>query len=164
RLSLAGELLFARGASLRLEFRGPHRDREPARISGTDVAVVPAGRTVSFPEKTVRPGWLGNPWIMVGLVDDSGLAVGAERALGRLEFYSGACLDTIVGSNSHSADRAAVSLRRNFSPLDHVTVQGDYGRSRDLLDVDQGTVAADGDVTRWVAGASGIAWRAEGSY
>jgi hypothetical protein len=78
-VSLRGDLHFSRGCSLRVEFHS--KDRQPA--SGLDVPVAPAGRSVSFPERTARAGWEGDSYLMVELVDDCGLALGEERFLGR---------------------------------------------------------------------------------
>lgn len=84
RFTVGGELAFAHGAALRLEFHSPARGREPAHATGTDVVVVPAGRTLRFSENTLAPEGAGNPWISVGLYDDSGLSLGEERPMGRL--------------------------------------------------------------------------------
>jgi hypothetical protein len=50
-----------------------------------DVPLAPHERPVSFLERTARPGWEGDPYLMVELVDDSGLALGEERFLGRCQ-------------------------------------------------------------------------------
>jgi len=74
-----GELTFARGCSLRLEFAFP--DRAPA--SAMDVPIAPAGRSLSLPERSARVSWAGDPSLSVSLVDDSGVPLGEERFLGR---------------------------------------------------------------------------------
>ena len=79
-LTVRGDLHFSRGCSLRLEFHSA--DRVPA--TGLDVPIAPSGRTVSFPERPARPGREGDPYLSVELVDDSGLALGEERFLGRV--------------------------------------------------------------------------------
>lgn len=84
RLTVGGELAFAHGAALRIEFQSPPRGREPAHASGADVVVVPAGRTLRFPVNTMGSEEAGNPWISVELVDDSGVPIGEERPMGRL--------------------------------------------------------------------------------
>ena len=83
-VQVRGELLFARGCSLRLEFHSS--DCTPA--TGMDVPIAPTGRSVSLPERTARAEWDGpsrpaEPYWAVGLVDESGLIVGEERFLGR---------------------------------------------------------------------------------
>jgi hypothetical protein len=40
---------------------------------------------VCFAERTARAGWEGDPYLMVELVDDSGLALGKEHFLGRCQ-------------------------------------------------------------------------------
>ena len=72
-----GELTFARGCSLRLEFAFPDR----ASASGMDVPIAPTGRAVSLPERTTRVTWTGDPYLSVSLVDDSGIPLGEERLL-----------------------------------------------------------------------------------
>jgi hypothetical protein len=78
-VTVRGNLHFSRGCSLRVEFHST--DRAPA--SGLDVPIAQSGRSVSFPERTSRAGWEGDPYLMVALVDDSGLPLGEERFLGR---------------------------------------------------------------------------------
>jgi hypothetical protein len=80
-VTLRGDLHFPRGCSLRVEFHSA--DRENAR--GMDVPLAPSVRPVSFVERTSRAGWEGDPYLMVELVDDSGLALGGERFLGRCQ-------------------------------------------------------------------------------
>ena len=141
QLRSAGAASWATGVGLGMSYND-HRSRlgEPANYAARTV-------TPRLRVNAANPLWR--------------LDVFAER---RFEFYSGASLDSLVGSSDHTADRASLALRRNLSPLDHVKVQADYGRSRDLLDIDQGTVAVAGDVERWLLGASGMVWRGEGSY
>jgi len=74
-----GELTFARGCSLRLEFA--FADRAPA--SAMDVPIAPAGRSLTLPERSARVSWTGDPSLSVSLVDDSGVPLGEERFLGR---------------------------------------------------------------------------------
>jgi hypothetical protein len=80
-VTLRGDLHFPRGCSLRVEFQSA--DRESTR--GTDVPIALAERPVCFAERTARAGWEGDPYLMVELVDDSGLALGKEHFLGRCQ-------------------------------------------------------------------------------
>ena len=80
-VTLRGDLHFPHGCSLCVEFHSP--DRESTR--GMDVPLALAERPVSFTERTARAGWEGDPYLMVELVDGSGLALGEERFLGRCQ-------------------------------------------------------------------------------
>jgi len=86
----------------------------------------------------------------------------AER---RFEFYTqDAALDTLIGTGNHTADRASLEARHEFSELDEVKAHADYVRSRDLLDIEQGTVTAAGDQRRWDVGTQGALWHVEGGF
>src|SRR5262249_6013960 len=68
----------SRVCALRLELHSEDRT-----ATGLDVPLASPRRSVSFPERTARAGWQGDPYVSVELVDDSGLALGEERFLGR---------------------------------------------------------------------------------
>ena len=86
----------------------------------------------------------------------------AER---RFEFYSGDVgLDSVIGPGNHTADRATLEARHQFNERDEVRGSARYVRSRDLLDIDEGTVGSAGDQRRWDLATSGALWRTEGSF
>jgi hypothetical protein len=90
------------------------------------------------------------------------LLLDAER---RFEFYTNDVgLDSLIGTGDHTADRATLEARHEFSELDEIQASARYVRSRDLLDLDEGTVSTGGDQTRWDFDTRGELWHAEGSF
>jgi len=78
------------GMSARIIFRnndnpvgGPH-EADVTR----NVAVIPAGLSLTFPKQPVLGGVGGNPWIFAGFTDAHGTALGDPTLLGRCEQLS----------------------------------------------------------------------------
>ena len=117
----------------------------------------PQTQASTYEARTVTPRIRVREQSAVNLLD-----VWAER---RFEFYTqDAALDTLLGTGDHTADRASLEARHEFSALDEVKAHAAYVHSRDLLDIDQGTITAAGDQRRWDLGTQGAWWRIEGSF
>jgi hypothetical protein len=70
----------------------------------------------------------------------------------RFEFYSGHAIDTVLNTSRHAHDRMNLRALRRWSEREELNLEGDYVHSHDMLEADQGTVVANGNVTRWSAG------------
>jgi len=128
--ALAGEWSASAGWGLRLD---DHRvianvaGEPPARIAPWTQALLPALSLSGEP---------------------LGARIGVD-ARGRLEFGSSVPGEGAGALRSGSSGEASATLTRSFGSLFDLEAGALAARSRDLLDVDQATVSADGDATRW---------------
>ena len=117
----------------------------------------PFNEPATYQARTVTP--------MLRIRRDNGVTLLDLAAERRFEFYpSDPGLDTLLGTGTHTADRASLEARHQWSDLDQVAARAQYVRSRDLLDIDQGTITSAGDQRRWDVGTTGSVWRTEGSF
>ena len=85
------------------------------------------------------------------------------QAQSRIEFYSGAGVDTLMGDGPHHNDRIDATAVRRWSEREDLTFQAGYLRTNDVLDADQAAIAVDDDLTRFHVGAGTHAGLFEGS-
>jgi hypothetical protein len=82
----------------------------------------------------------------------------------KFDLYSGPGLGQTFGGTRQIADHAALHLRQTWSERDRLLVDGSFLRSRDVLDVDQRTLALQSEVAEWGGNAVASLGRVEGAF
>lgn len=98
--------------------------------------------TSSFSIRTLRP------YVRYNGTTDDGWELTAE-AQRRFEFYSGRAIDAVQGGSLHAHDRLNLQAVRRSSERNRLSIEGGYIRSQDMLDTDEATNVANGNLTRW---------------
>ena len=93
--------------------------------------------------------------------DRSRILLEARR---RFDLYSGPALGQTLGGARQVADHASLHLRQTWSERDRLLVDGSFLRSRDVLDVDQRTLALQSEVAEWSGNAAATLGRVEGAF
>ena len=82
RLSVSGDLVFTRGATLRLALR-PHTPARRAEAEAFHWPIVPPGRALQLEERSLPLGPPNAPWLALQVLDSSGTPLGDEHPIGR---------------------------------------------------------------------------------
>src|SRR5262245_31509175 len=83
RVRVSGELVFARGVTLRLGFHPRHAGADAGGAGACELPLVRAGFALYAPEKTLEGSGPASAWVSLRFDDRQGRPIGEEHVIGR---------------------------------------------------------------------------------